>query len=123
MTAPVLALMGQIPDADIGRHLGHLHEIRDQAGIVERLVDHSALIRKPEQASRATAQALRAMRSGRPGPAVLECAMDVWGKSGPVTLQPPLPVPATAIDTDAVRRAAKLLGGAQRPMIVCGGGG
>ena len=25
MNAPVLALIGEIPDADIGRHLGHLH--------------------------------------------------------------------------------------------------
>src|SRR5580700_3295304 len=65
MNAPVLALIGQIPDADIGKDLGHLHEIRDQTGIINRLVDHSALIRKPEQASRATALALRAMGSGR----------------------------------------------------------
>src|SRR6266536_2478559 len=50
MNAPVLALIGEIPDADIGRQLGHLHEIRDQAGIIKRLVDYSALIRKPEQA-------------------------------------------------------------------------
>src|SRR5580693_7055904 len=34
MNAPVLALIGQIPEADIGRGLGHLHEIRDQAGII-----------------------------------------------------------------------------------------
>jgi len=122
MNAPVLALIGQIPAADIGRGLGHLHEIRDQAGIIERLVDHCALIRKPEQASRATALALRAMRSGRPGPAALECAIDVWGKSAPVTLQPPLPIPATKIDADALRRAAKRLGAAKRPMIICGGG-
>ena len=47
MNAPVLGLIGQIPDADIGRDLGHLHEIRDQAGIVKRLVDHVELIRKP----------------------------------------------------------------------------
>src|SRR5439155_21117570 len=122
MNAPVLALIGQIPAADIGRDLGHLHEIRDQAGIIARLVDHSALIRKPEQASRATALALRAMRSGRPGPAALECAIDVWGKSGPVVPQPPLQLPATKLDTDAIRRAAKRLGAAQRPMIICGGG-
>ncbi|MGB6567711.1 MAG: thiamine pyrophosphate-binding protein, partial [Xanthobacteraceae bacterium] len=69
MNAPVLALIGQIPDADIGKDLGHLHEIRDQTGIIKRLVDHCALIRKPEQAARATAQALRAMQTGRPGPA------------------------------------------------------
>src|SRR5215470_4827242 len=69
MNALVLALIGQIPQADIGRGLGHLHEIRDQTGIIERLVDHVTLIRKPQDASRATAQALRAMQTGRPGPA------------------------------------------------------
>lgn len=120
--APVLGLIGQIPDADIGRDLGQLHEIRDQAGIVERIAGHAELIRKPEQASMATARALRAMRSGRPGPAVLECAMDVWGKPGAVTLQEPLPVPAAKIDRDAIRKAAKLLGAAKRPLIICGGG-
>jgi acetolactate synthase-1/2/3 large subunit len=120
--APVLGLIGQIPDADIGRDLGQLHEIRDQAGIVKRIAGHAALIRKPEQASPATARALRAMRTGRPGPAVLECAMDVWGKPGQVTVQEPLPVPAARIDRDAVRKAAKLLGAAKRPLIVCGGG-
>jgi len=122
MNAPVLGLVGQIPDADIGRGLGQLHEIRDQGGIIKRLVDHSTLIRKPEQASRATALAIRAMRTSRPGPAVLECAIDVWGKSGPVTLQAPLPVPATKIDQGAIRKAAKLLGAAKRPLIICGGG-
>jgi acetolactate synthase-1/2/3 large subunit len=120
--APVLGLIGQIPDADIGRDLGQLHEIRDQAGIIKRLAGHAALIRKPEQASPATARALRAMRTGRPGPAVLECAMDVWGKPGQVTVQEPLPVPAARIDRDAVRRAAKLLGAAKRPLVICGGG-
>ncbi len=122
MNAPVLALVGQIPDADIGRGLGHLHEIRDQHGIIARLVDHAALIRKPQQASRATALALRAMQTGRPGPAALECAIDVWGKSASVSLQPPLPAPAAKLDTDAIRRAAKRLGAAKRPMILCGGG-
>ncbi len=108
MNAPVLALIGQIPDADIGRHLGHLHEIRDQAGIIKRLVDHSARIRKPEQAPRLVAEAMRAMATGRPGPAALECAIDVWGKPGPVTPQPPLPVrrPADRRDRDPQGREA-----------------
>ena len=122
MNAPVLALIGEIPEADIGRHLGHLHEIRDQAGIVARLVDHSARIRAPQTASRLTAQAVRAMSTGRPGPAALECAIDVWGKSAPVSLHGPRPLPATKIDEDAIRRAAKQLGAAKRPMILCGGG-
>src|SRR6478736_9553790 len=91
MNAPVLALIGEIPDADIGRNLGHLHEIRDQAGIIKRLVDYSALIGKPQQAPRLVAEAMRAMATGRPGPASLQCAIDVWGKSGLVTPQTPRP--------------------------------
>jgi acetolactate synthase I/II/III large subunit len=122
MNAQVLALVGQIPAGDIGKGLGHLHEIRDQTGLIARLVDHTSLIRKPEQASRLTAQALRAMQTGRPGPAALECAIDVWGKSAPLALQAPLPVPKPKVDMDAVRRAAKRLGAAKRPMIICGGG-
>jgi acetolactate synthase-1/2/3 large subunit len=122
MNAPVLALIGEIPDADIGRHLGHLHEIRDQAGILKRLVDYSALIRTAEQAPRLVAQAMRSMASGRPGPAALQCAIDVWGKAGPVAPQPPLPVRGPKLDESALRRAAKLLGTAKNPMIVCGGG-
>src|SRR4051812_28469910 len=71
MNAPVLALIGQIPDADIGRGLGQLHEIRDQAGIIGRLTDHSALLRTPESAPRLVAEAFHAMFAGRPGPAAL----------------------------------------------------
>jgi acetolactate synthase I/II/III large subunit len=122
MNAPVLALIGQIPAAAIGRGLGHLHEIRDQTGIIKRLVDHAALIAKPQQAARATALALRAMQTARPGPAALECAMDVWSRSAPLTAQQPLSVPPPKIDAAAVRRAAKRLGAAKRVLIVCGGG-
>src|SRR5947209_17064540 len=83
MNAPVLALIGQIAQSAIGRGLGHLHEIRDQAGIISRLVDHSARIRAPTQGARLVAEAFRAMRTGRPGPAVLECAIDMWGRDAP----------------------------------------
>jgi acetolactate synthase-1/2/3 large subunit len=122
MSAPVLALIGQIPHADIGRGLGHLHEIRDQTGIVKRLVDHALRIAKPQDASRATATALRAMQMGRPGPAAVECAMDVWSQSAQIAVQKSLPLPPPKIDTAAIRRAAKRLGAAERVLIVCGGG-
>ncbi len=123
MNAPVLALVGQIPQAAIGRNLGHLHEIRDQAGIVARLVDHCARISRPADAPRLVAQAIAAMRSGRRGPAALECAMDVWGRSEPVGPIAAAPAPAEPpLDEDALIAAAKILGMAKRPMIVCGGG-
>src|SRR3989440_8621943 len=62
--APVLALIGQIAQAAIGRGYGHLHEIRDQAGIISRLVDFSARIRAPTEAAPLVHAAMRAMRSG-----------------------------------------------------------
>jgi acetolactate synthase-1/2/3 large subunit len=122
MNAPVLALIGQIPAAAIGRGFGHLHEIRDQAGIIARLVDHSARIDGPEEASAKVAKAIASMRQGRHGPTALECAIDVWGKRGPVTLTPPATPRPPRIDEDAVRAAAKLLGRAKRVLIVAGGG-
>jgi acetolactate synthase-1/2/3 large subunit len=122
MNAPVLALVGQIPALDIGRKLGHLHEINDQAGIIARLVDHSALVGDPGDASRMTAEAFRAMATGRAGPAALECPINVWGKAAEVTPCDPLVVDEPAIDEDALHDAAKRLANAKNPMIVVGGG-
>src|SRR5579884_2082535 len=99
MNAPVLALIGQIPAAAIGRGLGHLHEIRDQAGIIKRLVDTYAHIGGPAEAPGKTARAIRAMATGRPGPAALECAIDVWGQRGRIgSIPAPAPARPPAID-------------------------
>ena len=123
MNAPVLALIGQIPAAAIGKSQGHLHEIRDQAGIIGRLVDHSSHIKDPREASIKVAKAIQSMRHGRPGPAALECAIDIWGKRGKVAaIVPPSPPRPPKIDDTKVRAAAKLLGKAKRVLIVVGGG-
>ncbi len=114
MNAPVLALIGQIPKDAIGRGMGHLHEIRDQAGIISRLVDHSARINGPAEAPAKVAKAIASMHQGRPGPAALECAIDVWGKRGKVgAILSPTPPRPPRIDDDNVRAAAKLLGKAE----------
>ena len=123
MNAPVLAIIGQIPAAAIGKSHGHLHEIRDQAGIIARLVDHSSHIKDAGEASVKVAKAIESMSRGRPGPAALECAIDVWGKRGLVPpIVGPLPAHPPKIDADKVRAAAKLLGKAKRVLIVAGGG-
>src|SRR4051812_19799411 len=122
MNAPVLALVGQIPIGEIGLKRGHLHEINDQAGILSRLVDHTALVPNAEDAPRMVAEAFRAMRTGRPGPAALECSINVWGKAGDAMPVAPLRGEEPALDEDALRDAARRLGHAKNPMIVVGGG-
>jgi acetolactate synthase-1/2/3 large subunit len=122
MNAPVLAIIGQIPHKTIGRGLGQLHEIRDQAGILARLVDHSAHIHAPAEAPEKVAKAIASMGQGRRGPAALECAINVWGKRGAVTPVAPLPERNSPIDEDQVKAATKVLGKAKRILIVVGGG-
>jgi acetolactate synthase-1/2/3 large subunit len=123
MNAPVLAMIGQIPAAAIGKSQGHLHEIRDQAGIIARLVDHSFHIEGPADASIKVAKAVQSMSRGRPGPAAIECAIDVWGRRGPLSaIVPPSPPHAPRIDDDKLRAAAKILGRSRRVLIVAGGG-
>jgi len=46
----------------------------------------------------------------------------VWGKAGAVALQAPLALSEPAIDEDAILAAAKRLGAARNPMIICGAG-
>ncbi|MGE0063290.1 MAG: thiamine pyrophosphate-dependent enzyme [Xanthobacteraceae bacterium] len=123
MNAQVLALVGEIPEAVIGRNKGYLHELRDQAGVLKRLVDFSRRLRNAGEAPGLVDKAMRAMATGRPGPAALECPIDVWGKPGKVAaVGAPKPLPRPRIDEDAVRRAARKLGAAKRPLICVGGG-
>jgi len=122
MNAPVLALVGQIPEADIDRGHGHLHEIRDQLGLARHIAKFVARIRAPAEAPRLVNEALASATSGRQGPAVLECAMDVLARRSAVAFPDISPLTAPPVDEDAVEAAARLLGASERPMIVVGGG-
>ena len=123
MNAPVLALLGQIPAADIDRGHGHLHELHDQLGMARHVTKYAARINAPHEAAGLVDAALLAATNGRQRPVALECGMDVWAQRGPVVM-PPLPrAPARPpVNMDAVAAAAKLLGGARKPLIVVGGG-
>ncbi|TAJ88511.1 MAG: hypothetical protein EPO41_20535 [Reyranella sp.] len=123
VNAPVLALTGQIQQSMIGRNVGLLHELPDQLGIMRGLTKWADRIPAPAAAPGLVNEAFRRLLSGRRRPVALECAMDTWARRAPVEL---IGTPAAAdpcpVDEEAVERAAKLLGGAERPMIVVGGG-
>ena len=121
--AQVLALIGQIPSAYIGRGLGLLHEIPDQSGMLRSLTKWSAGIKAPAEAPRLVDEAFRQLLNGRPQPVGLECPADVWAKRASV--HPPEVAAerrALPIDDDSIEEAAELLGRARNPLIVVGGG-
>jgi acetolactate synthase-1/2/3 large subunit len=120
--APVLALVGQIPSDAIDRGCGFLHELPDQLGLLRHITKYAARITAPADAPRLIAEALAAAQSGRPRPVALECGIDTWGRRGAVTPCPPLPIVRPPVDEDAIEQAAKLLGAAERPLIIAGGG-
>lgn len=123
MNAPVLALVGQIPQAHIDRGYGHLHEIHDQIGMAGHIAKHTDRIHAAAEAPMAVARGLNAAMSGRPGPAVIECAIDIWGRPGAARLpQLPLAIERAPVDEDAAEAAARLIGAAKKPIIVVGGG-
>ena len=70
-------------------------------------------------------RAWNAMRTGRPGPVLLDVPMDIQAEVAEVTLPEPMEREARGRirpDRDAVEEAAALLRGAKRPVIVAGGG-
>ena len=67
-------------------------------------------------------RAWNAMLTGRPGPVLLDIPMDVQADAASVTLREAAPLGRPRPDADLVERAARLLAGARRPVIVAGGG-
>lgn len=123
LNAQVLCLVGQIPTRAIGRERGVLHEIPDQLGVMRTLTKWADRVEHPAEASSKMAEAFRQLRSGRPRPVGLEVPMDVLQTTAEVDMAPAaLPNYTPPVDTELLEKAAKVLGGAQNPMIFVGGG-
>lgn len=123
VNAPVLAIVGQIPQRLIGRGVGVLHELPDQLATLRLLTKSAERIERAADAPHVMARAFRALASGRRRPVAVECPLDVWTTSaeGVAALQPAAPAPSPP-DGDQIEAAARALGHARRPLVVVGGG-
>ncbi|MDA8069615.1 MAG: glyoxylate carboligase [Actinomycetota bacterium] len=118
---PILCITGQAPVAKL--HKEDFQAV-DITAIAKPLVKMAITVLEPAQVPGAFQQAFHLMRSGRPGPVLIDLPIDVQQAEiefDPDTYQP-LPVYKPRASRAQIERALDMLGAAERPLIVAGGG-
>ncbi|WP_442791293.1 glyoxylate carboligase [Mycobacterium sp. Aquia_216] len=118
---PILAITGQAP-------VNKLHkedfQAVDIASIAAPVTKMAMTVLEPGQVPGAFAQAFHLMRSGRPGPVLIDLPIDV--QMAEIDFDPgtyaPLPVYKPAATPAQIAKALDMLVTAQRPLIIAGGG-
>lgn len=120
-SVPILVMSGVNRRASLGRGLGLLHELPDQAAMVRALC-HTETLSDPAELGPALDRAFAAMLAGRPGPAHLQIPTDVMGLPCPALAPPAAPPQPSMAVPQALAEASAHLKAAQRPVILLGGG-
>jgi acetolactate synthase-1/2/3 large subunit len=117
---PMLVLSGAVPAAD--RHLGEIHDLPDQQALLAQVTAFSHTVTDPDELPELFSRAEEVFTSRRPRPVHLGLPVDVLRRSAePPEWSAPAPSPPVADPAD-VGRAAELLAGARRPLVLLGGG-
>src|SRR5918994_915156 len=118
---PILCITGQAPTARL--HKEDFQAV-DIAAIAKPVTKLATTVLEPAQVPGAFQQAFYLMRSGRPGPVLIDLPFDVQMTEidFDVDAYEPLPVHKPAATRAQVDKALDMLEAAQRPLIVAGGG-
>ncbi|MHA6626343.1 glyoxylate carboligase [Pseudonocardia sichuanensis] len=118
---PILAITGQAPVARL--HKEDFQAV-DIAAIAGPLTKMATTVLEPAQVPGVFQQAFHLMRSGRPGPVLIDLPIDV--QLAEIEFDPetytPLPVYKPAASRAQIEKALAMLARAERPLIVAGGG-
>jgi len=118
---PILCITGQAPRARL--HKEDFQAV-DIATIAKSVTKWATTVLEPAQVPRAFQQAFHLMRSGRPGPVLIDLPIDV--QLAEIEFDPdtytPLPAYKPAATRAQVEKALAMLNEAERPLIVAGGG-
>ncbi len=118
---PILCITGQAPRARL--HKEDFQAV-DIASIAKPLTKMSLTVMEPAQVPGAFQQAFHLMRSGRPGPVLIDLPFDV--QMGEIEFDDetyaPLPVYKPAATRAQIEKALTMLNAHDRPLIVAGGG-
>jgi tartronate-semialdehyde synthase len=118
---PILCITGQAPVARL--HKEDFQAV-DIATIAQSLTKMAVTVMEPAQVPGTFQQAFHLMRSGRPGPVLIDLPVDVQQAEiefDPDTYQP-LPVYKPGASRAQVEKALDMLVASDRPLIVAGGG-
>ncbi|AEA26058.1 glyoxylate carboligase [Pseudonocardia benzenivorans] len=118
---PILCITGQAPVAKL--HKEDFQAV-DIASIARPLTKMAVTVLEPAQVPGTFAQAFHLMRSGRPGPVLIDLPIDVQLAEieFDIDAYEPLPSYRPVASRAQIDRALDLLCTAQRPVIVAGGG-
>lgn len=118
---PILCITGQAPRARLYKEDFQAVDIES---IAKPVTKWAVTVREPAQVPRALQQAFHLMRSGRPGPVLVDLPVDV--QMAEIEFDPetysPLPVYKPFATRAQAEKAIAMLQQAQRPLIVAGGG-
>ena len=118
---PILCITGQAPRARM--HKEDFQAV-DIAAIAKPVSKWATTVMEPGQVPGAFQQAFHLMRSGRPGPVLIDLPFDV--QMAEIEFDPdtyePLPVYKPAATRKQIEKALAMLNDAARPVIVAGGG-
>lgn len=124
-SSPVIALTGDIHTQHYGKGSSNFHEI-DQQALYRPITKMSRRVEHPGRLGEFVRMAFRTALSGRRGPVYLGLPRDVLKARLPIevpaleTYRPP--TPGLRPDPNQVDIAANLLGRAERPVMILGGG-
>ena len=118
---PILCITGQAPRARL--HKEDFQAV-DITSIVKPVTKWATTVLEPGQVPYAFQKAFYEMRSGRPGPVLIDLPFDVQLAEieFDIDAYEPLPVGKPAASRTQVEKALALLDSAERPLLVVGGG-
>ncbi|QUY62902.1 thiamine pyrophosphate-binding protein [Gulosibacter molinativorax] len=122
---PLIVLTPGVPLGEEFADIGSLHETKDSVAAAAAVSEWARRVRSGTEAVQAVHDAFEHFRTGRPRPVVIEVPLNILeGESDcPAELLEAKPAPAPAAgDDQLIQAAAEILAGAERPVILAGGG-
>ena len=122
-SVPLVCFTGQVARHLIGNDA--FQEV-DIVGITRSITKYGVTVRNREDLGRILKEAFYIARTGRPGPVLIDLPKDVMAELGSADYPTEVNIrgykPSTHVHIGQLKRAIKMLGKAQRPLFLAGGG-